>query len=287
MLLKKIKISFIIILLFSSVSLYAGEFLNTLFHLDLAVMFAYPYGDIIDLEENSVIKNEKDENGVITTKQRRHYDYAFSINLDIAPFNPLILGTESHALKFGIRTGYRFHFLQQEISILAEDETTESFGGELLSFQTFSIGPVIHYSPSVEILGFNGDYSSNTGFTFFILYAWITKGSIKTTPAYTEYWTERTNSSDLTDDEKSANITYFEEASNSSEIGGHKIDIGFGTEIAICSVNMGMNVFYSMLFLQFKNKVYEDLPLNNRLTEICFEMYTGIPVEWFIPTGNN
>ena len=235
----------IIFIFISQQSLNAREFLNTILHLNFGGMYSFgPGGDIIKWEDRKVDDTISDNQGT------SYYETALCVTLDIVPTKPIILGMESHAIKFGVRGSYKFHTLQQSVNM--PDENT----GKVMSYNSYTIGPVIHYAPFIEPSDLNRDYTAGGGFTFFALIGRI-NGDLTAYP----------------------NI---KAESSSSKITGYKFDIGAGAEIAICSLNVGMNIYYSYTNIKMKEEVYSNMGKRGNLKEGCIELYIGIPIESFI-----
>ena len=162
-----IKIIIFAIFLALPIQLHSREFLNTIMHINFGVMFGFPFGDIINYERRFSI--EETYRGSTENVRPDHYDTSFGITIDLSPFPPVIAGEESHALKFGLRGVYRFHYYYQKITIREDasyvlqgtpyKNTTGkdiNFGGNLLTMQSWMIGPVIHYAPFIDSANFEG-----------------------------------------------------------------------------------------------------------------------------------
>ncbi|MCL2155912.1 MAG: hypothetical protein FWH53_09635 [Leptospirales bacterium] len=242
------KKKYIILVLFvfiSQQSLHAREFLNTILHLNFGGMYSFGSGgNIIKWEDRKV------DDEIPTNQGTSYYETALCITLDIVPTKPIILGMEDHAIKFGIRGSYKLHSLQQSVNM--PDENT----GKLMDYSSYMIGPVIHYAPFIEPSDLNRDYTAGGGFTLFALIGKI--------------------SGDLTA------FPNIKAESLSSKITGYKYDIGVGAEIAICSLNVGINLYYSYTNIKMKEEVYAGNGKRGNLKEGCLELYIGIPIESFI-----
>ena len=102
----------ILFLLAVPASLQSREFLNTVLHLNFGGMYSVATtGDLIDSENNAV------DTQIPSNSSKSHYETAYCITLDIVPTDPIILGMEDHAIKFGLRGSYRFHYLQQKVKV--------------------------------------------------------------------------------------------------------------------------------------------------------------------------
>jgi hypothetical protein len=241
------KKKYIILTLFvfiSQQSLQAREFLNTILHLNFGGMYSFASGgDIIGGEDRAVDSLKPDNQGT------SYYETAICITLDIVPTRPIILGMEDHAIKFGVRGSYRIHSLQQ--SVRMPDEKT----GKVMDYNSYMIGPVIHYAPFIESSNLDRDYTAGGGFTFFALCGKI-NGDLTAYPVIS--------------------------GKDSSKIKGYKCDIGVGSEIALCSLNVGLNVYYSYANIKMKEAIYNNMGRKGNLKEGCLELYIGIPIESFI-----
>lgn len=247
---KKFFISFIFILILPA-ALHSREFLNTVVHLNFGGVYGLVSGDLIESEKNSINSQIPSNTNV------SHYETAWCATLDIVPFNPLILGMESHAVKFGLRGTYSLHYLEQRVTDSVE------LGDRVMAYKLWMIGPVIHYAPWIEPSDINEDYSSNAGFTFFALYGRL-KGDLTAYPAIREQ-----NLAIPTSD-------------YDTKTSGYRLNIGIGAEIAVCSLNVGVNIYYSYINYSLKDKIYSDMGKSGTLREGCMELYIGIPIESFI-----
>ena len=242
--------SLIFLLFLIPVNLHAREFLNTVLHLNFGGMYSFATaGDIIDGEEYAIEQTFTD------SKKESHYETAYSLTLDIVPFDPLLLGMESHAVKFGVRTTYGFHFLQQVV------KSGEEYKGQILDYKGWMVGPVIHYAPYIGASDLNYEYTADGGFTLYALYGRM-DGDLTAFPAIEDY---------------SESIS-----GSSTSVSGYKISIGVGAEIALCALNFGMNVYYSYTKFRLEDAVYENKGKDVDLKEGCLEIYVGIPIESFI-----
>lgn len=229
----------------------AREFLNTVLHLNFGGMYsATSFGDIIKEEEDAA-------DLLITDKYDiAHYETAFLITLDIAPMEPIILGMESNAIKFGLRAVYGFHYLQQRIA------ATEEYSEQLGRYDAWMIGPVVHFAPVINPSDIDNEYTASTGLTFYALYGRL-DGNLTAYPG-------------LRDAELGSFSTY------DTGIDGYKLDIGLGVEIALCSLNFGINIYYSYTSFDLNREVYSGAGKDMYLREVCLELYMGIPIESFI-----
>jgi len=247
---KKTVIAIIIFFILPS-CLFAREFLNTYVHLNLGGMYtSFINSDLLDSEEN------RNESYFSDYKSATHYETAFCATLDVVPMKPIILGLESHAIKFGVRGSYRLHFMEQRVSVADEE-----YENRLINYKSWMIGPVVHYAPFLESSYFNNDYTASSGFTFYVLYGRL--------------------DGDLTSGQAIENAGG-SISGNSTDLSGYKIDVGFGAELAVCSVNFGANIYYSYINMDFDKAVYSDLGKSTTMNEFCLEIYIGIPVESFI-----
>ncbi len=247
---RKRYLSAVLFILIIPTVLYSREFLNSVVHLNFGGMYTFATtGDIIDSENNVI------ESKIPTNTNISHYETAYCVTLDIVPTDPIILGLEEHAIKFGIRGSYRFHFLQQRVTDDGE------LGDQVMNYNSWMIGPVVHYAPFIEPSDLNEDYTASGGFTFFALWGRV-NGNLTAFPSVRE----RGLSTDV----------------YATKISGYKYDIGFGAELALCSLNFGVNIYYSCTRFQMEDQIYADLGKNGYLKEGCMEIYVGIPIESFI-----
>jgi hypothetical protein len=245
------KKKYIILALFvfiSQQSLNAREFLNTILHLNFGGMYSFAAGGDIIRDEDLAV-----DSFIPDSQSTSYYETALCITLDIVPTKPIILGMEDHAIKFGVRCSYKFHSLQQSVNM--PDEST----GKIMNYNSYMIGPVLHYAPFIEPSNLDRDYTAGGGFTFFALLGKI-NGDLTAYPV-------------ARDQMPGGNY--------SSKITGYKCDIGAGAEIALCSLNVGLNVYYSYTKIKMKEEIAY-MGRSGNLKEGCIELYIGIPIESFI-----
>jgi len=125
---------------------------------------------------------------------------------------------------------------------------------------SWMVGPVIHYAPSIEASGPEGEYTAGGGLTLYALYGQLINGELTAYPA-------RRNYGAVVDPYKTS-------------IRGYKIDVGIGGEISICAINLGVNLYYSMIRIKMAEKIYTEVDKKTNLNEICVELYMGIPIEY-------
>lgn len=246
-------LTFIAFILIAPASLHAREFLNTVLHLNFGGMYTFTTAGSIIESEKSVINSDFTDDPKVS-----HYSTSYCATLDIVPFDPVLLGMEEHAVKFGVRGSYRFSFLQQRVA------DTVELGDKVMDYRSWMVGPVIHYAPFIEPSDLNEDYTASGGFTFYALAGRI-NGDLTAFPAARE---------------KSGYSGSY--GIYSTGISGYKFDIGVGAEIALCSLNFGVNLYYSYTSFDMDEKIYADSGKSGYLKEGCLEIYVGIPVESFI-----
>jgi len=231
-------------------TLHAREFLNTVLHLNFGRMYSFSnQGDILDSE------NEAIDSYFTDTHEVSYYETAYCITLDIVPTDPIMLGMEESAIKFGIRGSYRFHYLQQRV------KSGDEFGDQVMDYRSWMIGPVVHYAPFIEPSDLNEDYTASGGFTLYALYGKV-DGNLTAFPAIRE---DGGNTGEY-----------------NSRVKGYKVDIGVGAEIALCSINVGVNFYFSYMQFTMKDRIYSDSGKDGYIKEGCMELYIGIPIESFI-----
>jgi hypothetical protein len=245
-------------LIIQGTSLQAREFLNTFMQLNMGVGYTFTSsGDMVNAEDDYYIVDDGDD-------KVRPENTGASMNfiMDLVPFKPLILGFESHAIKIGLRGGYRYSYVEQKIEGHFGGGKKE-YGGNLMNSQSLLVGPLIRYAPSITPSGLGDDYVAGGGFTFYALYGRIFSGEIDAFPAMRAR-------GDL-----ASGVDY------QTTIRGYRYDVGFGAEISICSVNLGLNVYYSQLRLRLSKDIYE-IGRNTTLHEGNIEIYLGLPFEYFL-----
>ena len=230
--------------------LHAREFLNTVLHLNFGGMYSFANaGDIIEEEDDAV-------EDVFSSSQNSYYETAYTVTLDIVPFDPIILGLESNAVKFGIRGAYGFNFVQQRVT--AENEV---YNEELINYTLWMVGPVIHFAPAIEPSDIDNEYTASSGLTFFVLYGRLS-GDLTAYASLRDY---------------GSTFSLYE-----SKIEGYKINVGFGAEIALCSLNFGLNLYYSFTSYSLEREIYPGAGKSHYMKEGCLELYVGFPIETFI-----
>jgi hypothetical protein len=243
-------LSAVFFILMTPAALYSREFLNTVLHLNFGGMYSFAnQGDVLDCENKAIDSHFSDSHEV------SYYETAYCITLDIVPTDPIMLGMEESAIKFGIRGSYRFHYFQQRVMSKSE------FGDQLMDYRSWMIGPVVHYAPFIEPSDLNEDYKASGGFTLYALYGRL-NGNLTAFPAIRE---DGGSTGDY-----------------NTKINGYKFDIGLGAELALCSLNVGVNIYYSYMKFTMKDQIYSDLGKSGYIKEGCMELYIGIPIESFI-----
>jgi hypothetical protein len=247
-------------LLLAPSGLFAGDFLNTIMHINVGAIYSFPWDGLID-EEYGGYKlysaYEKKYN------RPTNYDASLSFFVDLAPFNPVVLGNEAHALKFGVRGGYRLNRLEQKLTIKPNRKKEEDYGGPLLSYHRWILGPVLRYAPQINALGLGGNYGAVGGLTFFMLFGELVNGELTAFPA-------------KRDREGASSAPVYK-----TGIKGFAFDLGFGGEISIGALNLGLNFFYSYFEITMGKKIYKNLDKTSCFHEISLELYAGIPIEWW------
>ncbi len=247
------------LLLMAPCSLYASEFLNTIMHINLGFVIGAPLGHMMKKEDNR-FESYADTN-ITGDYDFTNYHSSFGLTLDIVPMPPLILGTESHAIKFGIRGGFRFAFIYQKLNLREENETTTM---ALLSYKEWMVGPVVHYAPKLDVSSLTGNYTSNFGITVFALYGGLFDTQVNAFPIVREL-----------------GGTVNSPAVSSAK--GFKIEAGFGLQISVSAINLGVNFFYAFTQLKLDTPITDyagEVPHPIELHELCLEFYIGIPIEW-------
>lgn len=238
-------------LILESSQLYAREFLNTYLHLNFGGMHsAFLSGDSLKKEESLANSHFSD----ISTMT--HHEAGFFITLDLVPMDPIVLGLEAHAIKLGLRGSYGFYFFEQRI--ISNDKEYEN---QLMDYSAWMIGPVLYYAPYLEASDFNLEYTANSGFTFFALYGHL-NGKMGAGKSIIQAGGSVPN--------------------NESDVSGYKINIGMGAELAVCSLNLGVNFYYSHIHVKLDRAIYPNIGRDTSFNELAMELYVGIPIESFI-----
>ena len=218
-------------------------------------------GDILDYEHDNYYIEETYDRTTPKKQRADHYDMSFGMSIDLVPFDPIVLGNESHAIKFGIRAGYFFNYIDQTIEVKESSDDAKEYGGTLVQYNNWMVGPIIYYAPSIEPVGIGDKYSAKGGFTMYVLFGMINSGTLSAFPA------KRDHGEDVSNYETS--------------VSGYKINAGIGTALSVCSINIGLNLYYSRIQLKMSDEVYSSIGKKTTIDEICFELYWGIPIEWF------
>lgn len=259
-----IKILAVAISLFVTQFAYSREFLNTILHINVGFAYCFPFGNLTEHENNDYkLYSAYEDRNIRPT----HYDSSINVYMDLAPFKPFILGNESNALKIGIRGGYRFHQIKQNLVVKPDENSEKDYSGTLFSYDRWMIGPVLHYAPVITPLGLKEGYSAKGGLTFFLLFGQIVGGELTASPAL-----------------HNANPTEFDTKYGGnwkSKCEGYAIDIGIGGEISVLSINIGINIYYTYISLKLKKDIYETLGRDLYVHEAVLEIYMGIPISWW------
>ena len=235
----------VITLPFSDLS--AHEFLNTFMQINVGYSYSLVVaGSLVDAENK-----QKD-----TDRKLTYNNNSFNFMTDITPFKPIFFGDESHAFKIGLRGGYRMHFMNQEITIGGKER-----GGDLLVYNTLAAGPLIRYSPNISFFSHSGEYSAGGGFTLYMLYEHVMSGHLDAFQA-----------------KRATDDSYFS-ANDHASVRGYKLDFGVGAEISVCSINLGVNLYYSQMRMRISEKIYDEIGKNPFIHEGNIEIYIGMPLE--------
>lgn len=263
---KKRYLTVILFMLTAPSAVYSSEFLNTVVHLNFGGMYTFAAGgEIIDSEKNAI----ESPTGITDSSNISHYDTAGCVTMDIVPAYPIILGMEEHAIKFGLRGSYRFHYLNQRVTTAIEE-----IGSKVMEYKSWMVGPVIYYAPFIGPSDLNTDYTASGGFTLFALYGKL-HGYMN---AYTSI-----RDAGIAISATDAILSYNNGTGDyDSKISGSKFDVGIGAEFSLCSLNVGVNIYYSYISIDMKDRLYNDLGKNGNIKEGCLEIYVGIPVESFV-----
>lgn len=232
--------------------LNAREFLNTVLHLNFGGMYSFTnVGDLIDEENDEINANLPD------ATEESYYETAYTFTLDIVPFDPILLGLESNAVKLGIRVSYGFNFVQQRVT-----SGSNVYNDQLMNYDLWMIGPVIHFAPVIDPSDINNEYTASSGFTFFA--TWGRLGGDLDAYAALRDW---------------GGIPI---SNYNAKIKGYKFNVGFGAEIALCSMNFGFNLYYSYTSYKLDREIYLGAGREYYMREGCLELYVGLPIESFI-----
>ena len=247
-------VTFCFIVVFSA-KLSAREFLNTFMQVNIGYSNSIGVGgDLVDAERSNNLAG----------KRLKYDDSSINFMMDLVPFRPIILGDESAAIKIGFRGGYRMHYLEQRFTA-NDGNGKQEYKGDLMKYNTVVFGPVIRYAPQISLFGSLDDsYSAESGLTLFALYGHVLNGNIDAFAANRAYG------------ESFPGITH-------SSMSGYKIDIGIGGETSICSVNLGLNLYYSYMRMKFGDAIYENVGRKSSLHSFCLEIYFGMPLENRLP----
>ena len=125
------------LLLFAvALPLPAKEFLNTFLHINLGVTWtAGNFGEVIDRELATELSTEKSDTFGYGEPSFLHTSFDFS--LDLAPFRPLVLGYEAHAVKIGLRGGMRMHSCREILEVTANGSES-TYSGNMMTYYAVS-----------------------------------------------------------------------------------------------------------------------------------------------------
>jgi len=258
---KLLKSSIIAVALVLSPSvMYAGEFLNTIMSINIGIAYGFPFGGIVEHEnERYSLYSPYEDLWVKPT----HSNTSFSCFADLAPFDPFILGNEAHALKIGVRGGYRLHKIRQSLVIKKSKKKEKDYSGILMGYDRWMIGPVLRYAPVIQVGGMGGNYTAIGGLTFYVLFGQYVDAELTAFPAKRKK-------------EGKSSVSPYQ-----SNFHGYTVDLGIGGEISAGMINIGLNVFYTYLDIDLDRNIYRDLGEKSSIHEITLEVYAGIPIEWW------
>lgn len=248
-----------VLLVMAPVQLQAKEFLNTIMHINLGFVIGAPFGHMIEKEDGR-FESYADSN-ITGDYDFTNYHSSFGLTLDIVPMPPIILGTESHAIKFGIRGGFRFAFIYQKLNLRDENKNNTK---ALLSYKEWMVGPVVHYAPKLDVSSLTGNFTSDFGITVFALYGGLFDTQVNAFPIIRD---------------RGGTVN----SPSATSAKGFKLEAGFGLQLAVSAVNLGVNFFYAFTQLKLNKSITDyagEVPQPVRLHELCLEFYIGIPIEW-------
>ncbi len=295
----------LIILLLPSLS-YGREFLNTKIHLNFGGGVNFTSNEILNYERRAIPAILLANNFFPLEPIHDVTDYGLTI--DLVPFEPLLLGQDSHALKFGLRGGYRFHFVSQRLGITVTDDASYSVNSDLLRFQTWSVGPVVHYSPFVKP-HVDGGYASMFGISLFATYGQLVNGRYTGHPSLNDVIDKAVNTVtgntlytyavtiDPTIATDLQNFYYgtltryynlFPLFIRDRKVTGHVVNLGVGFTVSVFSINVGANFYYSWKIMRLDKALYapiggsyiQAVGRNVNLHGFSIEGFIGIPIGW-------
>lgn len=130
-----------------------------------------------------------------------------------------------------------------------------------MSYYEGVVGMVVRYAPSVTITGMKGEYSASWGLVFFALYGNFFHGELNAYAAKADIDT----------------VT-----GNKTGIDGHKLEIGIGGELNVCSINLGLNLSYGYVMMNLDTDVYGDVGTDTAFHEINIGLYISLPLEYLL-----
>jgi len=258
---KKILLTIFLSLIFFSADLYAAEFLDAFLHINFG--FSASMGldnEWLKYEEESYYLTELYDDATTKEIHPTHNQTAFSLFLDIMPIPPIVFEDSGQALKFGIRGGYKFYFLNQVLDITETDGSLSSYGGQYFRYSSWFVGPILYYAPSVKSEGLDGEYTAKGGFTLFVLYGQLVDANLTAYPAKRN---------------KGVTIGNYE-----SSVTGYRLDFGIGGSISLGSLNLGVNLIYSYMSLTLSTPIegYDSFKSPSSMNDFMIEIYAGIPL---------
>ena len=244
---KLFRVAFLAAIIILPVSnLSAREFLNTFMQINVGYSYSlFVAGDLVDAENSQKSMPRK----------LKYNNNSFNFMADIVPFKPIFFWDETHAFKAGFRGGYRRHIMAQNVTIDGDDH-----GGDLLTYNTFVVGPLIRYAPNISFFSYSGEYGAGGGFTMYMLYGHLMSGSLDAFQA-----------------ERAVNSSF--SANYHAAVKGYKLDFGVGAEISVCSINLGFNVYYSLMRMKLSDNIYATIGKKSVVHEGSIEIYIGMPLE--------
>jgi len=297
-----------LIIIIMPVESYSGEFLNSIMKINFGVSYDFPNSDILQFEKRTSWSALYQLTHVGTfwvpnPYLPTHFGMSYNLNADILPIPALIFLNETQGIKFGVRAGYKYSYIQQELIYKMTEKKQYKFSGDLMKYRSWLVGPIIYYTPFVKTSDTTGDYTSNAGFTFFFLYGNLNNGKLSAYPTkmnLIEKMSGYISMINPTQYYQNLAAQFLDMGITKTKLTGYSLNYGIGGEVSICAVNMGMNFIYTKTYLKLKYPVYTlnnssfapgtplastyypvfSLGKNILLYTYSLELYLSIPIEW-------
>jgi hypothetical protein len=279
------------IMIFCQVQAVAYESIRNIFSINGGMSYANTGGRIIDIEKkmpafiSTTDINGANPAGPYLLSRPKHSSMSYGAFGDLTPVPAIVLGNDTHAVKFGIRGGYRYLSVKQKLEV-----KRLSYTNDLMASHSWSMGPVIKYSPFLITDPVTGAARSRFCITMFFQAGQTFRGYVRPHNAQlnliksisSAYWSFSGIYPGLATNWFTNNITGYMTVFGGarSRFSAIKYDIGLGAEAGILLFNLGINIYYSQIDMKIPGNIYWYSCKNTSLRQFNAEFYIGMPVEW-------